>query len=509
MKRFVNFRPVVILVAVFAAGISAFYLGIKFHKIPAILLIIMPVMIGIVYRAVKGKSGRGKFIFCLACFIVVMLGYFNIQIRYDNFYVDNVGTEECVVTARLKSSKYTGRYYRLYFDDGEFTYGGKDYRGEEFSMTSSRVNLKVGDVIYFTANVTPTGRFADGEIDFTQFVYGNRFNVSGSLRDFVIKYNKLSMFEKVRLKFTDTINKNMDSSCASLLIAMMFGDDTQMDDLILDGSRYAGIGHLFAVSGLHVGIVAGFLYFILKIISTPRALRCMFSILATFFYCGMCDFSPSSLRAFIMFSFHIVFLSYGLKNDVMNSTATSAGLLLIFRPQFLFSYSFLLSFAAAFSIAVLIIPFKQVFGFLSSGLAESLAVLFSVQLGILPLSVFMFGYASPLSLPLNFLLIPLISPFFIFIVICVTLSLVTGLGRVLMFLPNLLAELLIRFVVDIDFGAATIDGRSTAVIVLIYYAGMLFASDLFNLNYKVKIGIFTLTTCTFILFSQLFLAGIL
>ena len=79
----------------------------------------------------------------------------------------------------------------------------------------------------------------------------------------------------------------------------------------------------------------------------------------------------------------------------------------------------------------------------------------------------------------------------------------------LMFLPNVLTGLFVKLVSGIDFSAFSISGEATIATVCIYAVGMVVASDAINLPFKVKVAAFTCACAISILFSQLFISGIL
>ena len=90
----------------------------------------------------------------------------------------------------------------------------------------------------------------------------------------------------------------------------------------------------------------------------------------------------------------------------------------------------------------------------------------------------------------------------------VLLSSITSLGF-FTFLPNVLAGLIVKFFVGIDFKYFLVVGTANLFMIILYYAGMIVASDVINLPFKVKLPTFTLAVAICIVFSQLFISGVL
>jgi len=175
--------------------------------------------------------------------------------------------------------------------------------------------------------------------------------------------------------------------------------------------------HLLAISGLHIGIIAFIILFFAGLLPLPRDFRYAATILILILYAVMIGGRPSVARATIMSA---VFLaSYIVKRDadIYNSLGLAAALILIYNPDQLFDYGFILSFTSVASIVYLTPWLNALFGFdgIDRGRYRGaalyyLATLFSascaVWLGITPLTVNLFNIVSPVSVVVNILAIP-------------------------------------------------------------------------------------------------------
>lgn len=115
----------------------------------------------------------------------------------------------------------------------------------------------------------------------------------------------------------------------------------------------SGTAHIFAISGLHVGLVAAALALLLRALSVRRIARTAVVIPVLMFYTLVTSARPSAVRALLMAS--ALFLGWALKRptDALNSIAAAAIATLIFNPLDLFGAGFQLSFAAVIAVVTL------------------------------------------------------------------------------------------------------------------------------------------------------------
>jgi ComEC/Rec2-related protein len=122
--------------------------------------------------------------------------------------------------------------------------------------------------------------------------------------------------------------------------------------------RHVGIGHVLAVSGLHVTVISVLLYFIFASVGLKPKTFAPILIFFLLLFAMLTGARPSSMRAVIMNSIIISSIAYfklNAKHATYIGLSLSSLIILIFSPLVLFSASFLLSFGAVLSL-VLITP---------------------------------------------------------------------------------------------------------------------------------------------------------
>ncbi len=140
--------------------------------------------------------------------------------------------------------------------------------------------------------------------------------------------------------------------------------------LIEDAFRYSGVGHVLAVSGLHVSVVSLLLYSLFKMTRIPPKHFAPVLITLLFCFAFLTGARPSSLRATIMNSLVLVMFVYGgggLTQSAYAGLAFSSFLILLRKPMALYSAGFLLSFGAVLSLVMLTNPFDKIIRNLRGG----------------------------------------------------------------------------------------------------------------------------------------------
>ena len=93
----------------------------------------------------------------------------------------------------------------------------------------------------------------------------------------VIKRNSGKGINKIiadaRSRISDLINNTVEGDKSAVLKALIIGDRNSISKNLKEAFNWAGAGHILAISGLHIGIVATVAFFFFKWISTYEALK--------------------------------------------------------------------------------------------------------------------------------------------------------------------------------------------------------------------------------------------
>ncbi len=188
----------------------------------------------------------------------------------------------------------------------------------------------------------------------------------------------------------DRLERQLPTTSFSIVSALMLGWKSELSDHTRALYADTGAMHVLAVSGLHVGLVAGavqgLLAWLLPGEDRRRYLRLIVAVAAIWAFALLTGLAPSVCRAGLMFSLWLIGRATGRRTYAYNSLAAAAVVLLIIDPLLLFQLGFQLSFAAVFGIlafqsalASLIqtasIPVKRLWDLTTVGLAAQVATL--------------------------------------------------------------------------------------------------------------------------------------
>ena len=222
-----------------------------------------------------------------------------------------------------------------------------------------------------------------------------------------------------------------------LVQALVIGDRSGFDQDDWEVLTRTGTNHLVAISGLHVGLIAGAAFFLVRWLwsrsarltvafAAPRS-AAMGGMIAALGYAGLAGFAVSTQRALVMIA--VVFAALLWQRTLRPYHALVLALVgvLLVDPGAVLSPGFWLSFGA---VAVLLFSLGQRLPsrdlWTRWGHAQ-----WAVGIGLLPLLFLLFGRASLIAPPVNLIAVPLFSLILLPLVLATSLlSLIPGLGTV-------------------------------------------------------------------------------
>lgn len=215
-------------------------------------------------------------------------------------------------------------------------------------------------------------------------------------------------------------NKNLNEKNAGLLGSLILADKSLVDSMERDRFDSLGMGHILAVSGLHIGVLALFLEFIIKKLSKNKKFTDLALVIILSFYIMAIGFPISAVRAFL---FYILYKGNTyLEEDIDNKDIyfLSLSIILLINPMAIYSISLLLSYGAIFGL-IFVYPHLIVRVSNRSVISKSLVGTLSVIISIFPLVNYYFSGFSILVFAANLYIVPIYS-------IIISLGFIMGLG---------------------------------------------------------------------------------
>ncbi len=216
-----------------------------------------------------------------------------------------------------------------------------------------------------------------------------------------------------------------------LMWAMTLGWKTALTGEVNEPFMRSGTMHIFAISGLHIALIAAILVALLRVIRVPRTWCGAVVIPLIWFYTGATGWQSSAIRSTIMMTIIIGGWSLKRPSDLLNSLAAAAFAILLWDPQQLFQAGFQLSFFVVLSIALFMPPleklrdrllaidpllapevipkWKRVLRAAARVVLTSFVTSLAAWLGSLPLTAYYFHLFSPVTLLANLIVVPMSS----------------------------------------------------------------------------------------------------
>jgi competence protein ComEC len=143
---------------------------------------------------------------------------------------------------------------------------------------------------------------------------------------------------------------------AALLNAMLFGDRTHLTQTLRTGFERTGTFHLFVVSGLHVALLAGALFRLLRRLRLPEGPAVLLTIALATLYTLLTGFGVPSQRALLMTSVYLIARWLDRRIAPLQALAAAALLVLALDPRALFEASFQMTFLVIVAVAGIASP---------------------------------------------------------------------------------------------------------------------------------------------------------
>ena len=312
--------------------------------------------------------------------------------------------------------------------------------------------LAVGDRWQFTVRLKrPRGFQNPGGFDYEAYLLQQRLRATGYVRDHEPPQRLATLGEaggspahhlnRFRQQLSLRIGAALPGHAfAPMITAFANGDDDSIPDHHWEVLTRTGTGHLIAISGMNIGLVAGLVFMLARWLwsltgvgvlwlPAPRV-AAVSALLAATGYAALAGFAIPTQRALVMLAAGLLGVLLGRRTAPSVLLAMALLAVLVFDPLAVLAPGFWLSFAAVAVILYVVTGGRSSPGWRARALAFG-RVQWAVTLGLLPLLLFIFQQASVASPLANLAAIPVVE----LVVIPATLLGVLGLFT----LPDVLA----------------------------------------------------------------------
>ncbi len=281
--------------------------------------------------------------------------------------------------------------------------------------------FKYGDVIMTKSKIEiPYGYQNPRQFNYQQYLasIGINYQTYCKTDDFkIISNNNESSLEnfieisrkKILMSFERAGLKGDEYAVAA---ALLIGYKNDLTKEIKSNYSEAGVMHILAVSGMHVGVIYMFMIKILFFLKSRKQeiLRFVIVFIFLWIYILITGLSPSVLRAGVMFSFISIGNVFYKKTNIINILFLSAFILLLINPNNLYDIGFQLSYLAVLGIVIFYKKIKDLYFskyYVVNEAWSIIAVSIAAQLFTTPISLYHFGQFPLYFLLANLILVPL------------------------------------------------------------------------------------------------------
>lgn len=355
--------------------------------------------------------------FMMFCILVILLCMIRLYIFDDAPPSEAFPKESVTLQGRVVDLETDADRTILYLSD-VFFYGDSAKELSNYSLKGIRCypkendEYKLGQVVAVQGFLQlPDGAHNDGGFDgaayysvqgYEYVLYDAKVLATGEKYDVI-----LECLRGIRAYAGKRLRTYLDAESSGIMTAMLLGDKSKIPDETKDLYRGVGIYHILAISGLHIAMIGGMLYKVLKHLRVRAFWAVFFSVLVIVLYGIMIGMPPSAFRAIIMFGFGLTAPLLQRSHDKFTSMAVAAVCLILWNPMIIKDAGLQLSFLAVLGIIWLYPTFLDLHRH-HMKVADGLWVSFAVTYMTLPIIMRTY-YEFPLySILANVCIVPLV-----------------------------------------------------------------------------------------------------
>ena len=401
---------------------------------------------------------RSRYLFKIL--FLLCLIYIFIFIKIDNNEsIININDSE--FTGIVTNYKYQNNKYTIYLKNKETIIVNYEI--------DTKLDIEYGDILNITGTFyKPYNNTISNLFNYKKYLERKRIYYilnADSLQK--IKSNENIIYD-IKNFLINRINKIKKSS--SYILAFVLGIKNEIEKEINTSYQENGVSHLFAISGMHISLFSGLLYFLIKKISYNNYYNFFVVLSFWLFYMILLDYPISVVRTIIMFSLFKINKLFNLKIKNLDLMLLVFIIITLFNPYVIYEVSFQFSYIISFYLVVFNKQINKV-------KYKKLYMSFICFLVSFPIVIYNYCQFSLISIIINIFFIPYVS-FIIFPLSLITL-LFPFLDNILFFFINILENISL-FLSNINIFKIVL-ARPNVYLILFYY--ILITLSIYNKKY--------------------------
>ena len=423
--------PVVMSACVLVAAVAALFFLSRRTRVLRLAVVLLCVTCGYLRGAYQNNVLRPDDVSRL-------VGVDGGLLRVRGFVSTRPRRTERLADGAFQRRDFTRTRFHLEVDSVETRSGWRSASGTvQINVYDRADDFAYGDRIEVLSNFTrPRLPSSLGGFDYRQYLerHGIRLRTSVRTREAlgtVIEHHHgsllLELAHGIGARLARVIDRCHAPREAGLLRCILLGERDAVDVETERTFRLSGLSHLLTVSGLHVVVLMGGLWLVLRFFAVSERAIAVVVIVASLLYAALAGFQPSVVRAVVVTVVMATALFAGRRHSMVNSLAVAAAVLLVRNPNEVFFAGFQLSFVSVLGLVTL---GPGLYRFLSTHIGlrgldtlpgahhwtralfnrffiGTFAITSSAWLASQPLVAHHFNVLNPLTLGINLLLMPL------------------------------------------------------------------------------------------------------
>ncbi|EBA17987.1 competence protein [Roseobacter sp. SK209-2-6] len=233
------------------------------------------------------------------------------------------------------------------------------------SIQADRWHLAPGVRLAATAHLMPPqGPVEPFGFDFRRHAWFLRLGAVGysAAPIMVMKPTPANWMQSLRWRLSEGLRNRLPGEPGAVSAAITTGDRSAVSQRTLRLLRESNLAHLLAISGLHMGLLSGFVFSLFRFVFAlwpafalryeAKKIAAACGLCAAVFYLFLSGGSVASQRAFVMVAVFFLAILLNRRALSLRSVAIAAILILVIRPESLLSAGFQMSFAATTALVV-------------------------------------------------------------------------------------------------------------------------------------------------------------
>jgi len=427
-------RPLICVVLFFGIGIIAgWYSSLSFLLLFSTSLLSL-ILAGIFYKKVNVST-----VLILMTFLCLGMLWTHVNIlihqkdiaRIARFYRQKPMMIKGVIVSDVEERNFfrtKKTVFTLNVKEVKAPWGWKKHKGKILVNIFKETDLFYGDYVQLTGKLHRPFNFSKGE-NFSYRSYlrnkGIQFILSVKKEEkfLILKRNQNNQVRALSLKLRNhlkmVLEQHLTESETGIMKAILLGDRSKIPKHVRGLFVRTGTAHILAISGLHIGVVAGLFLMFLKLFPIQRNLQLLMTIFLVIGYAFLTGGRPSVVRATIMVTVILGGFIAEREADSLNTLSLAAMVILLFNPLNLFDIGFQLSFICVGSIILfypMIRNYENRISFVSDTprrvsryFKDSINISVSVWFGAAGIIAYYFNIITPVTVFANLIVVPMIS----------------------------------------------------------------------------------------------------